>query len=303
MKQTQPTPLQLRPLFALGVILAGYACARILEVTPTAFPRTAIVALDVLSAVAFALVDGARHYRLRGILVFALICLLVGNFAENLSVTTGFPFGHYYFVELMGPKLFHVPVLLGLAYIGMSYVSWTLARLLVGNAHAPLAGWRILALPTAASFVMVAWDLAQDPVWSTVLHGWIWRDGGPWFGVPISNYLGWYGTVFVIYLLFALYLNRGMDAPLTVSPAPLRPALLFYALCAAGNVLQLLSHQAPAVVRDPTGREWRYTEIAGASALVSIFVMGAFVVIAWVRLAELEKAADAHRMGAAGVPV
>ena len=240
---------------------------------------------------AFALLDGARHYRLRGILVFAGLCLLVGNFTENLSIATGFPFGHYYFVELMGPKLFQVPVLLGLAYIGMSYVSWTLARAIVGNPHAPVAGLRSFGLPLVASFIMVAWDLAQDPVWATVLHGWVWRDGGAWFGVPVSNYLGWFGTVFTIYLLFALYLRRRADSPIAAPPASLRPALFFYALCAAGNVLQVFSHQVPAIVMDPTGKQWSYADIVGASALVSIFVMGAFAAIAWVRLAEQENAA------------
>jgi putative membrane protein len=281
----QLPPRRARIAFALGLILASYACARVLEVAPTGIPRTAIVALDVLSAMAFALFDGARHYRLRGILVFAGFCIVVGNFSENFSIVTGFPFGHYYFVELMGPKLFQVPVLLGLAYIGMSYVSWTLARAIVGNPHAPVAGLRIIV----ASFIMVAWDLAQDPVWATVLHGWVWREGGAWFGVPVSNYLGWFGTVFTIYLLFALYLRRRAESFIAAPPASLRPAVVFYALCAAGNVLQVFSHQAPAVVMDPTGKPWSYADIAGASALVSIFVMGGFAAIAWVRLAEREK--------------
>ena len=287
----QLPPRRARIAFALGLILASYACARVLEVAPSGIPRTAIVALDVLSAMAFALLDGARHYRLRGILVFAGLCILVGNFTENLSIATGFPFGHYYFVELMGPKLFQVPVLLGLAYIGMSYVSWTLARAIVGNPHAPVTGLRIIGLPLVASFIMVAWDLAQDPIWATVLHGWVWRDGGAWFGVPVSNYLGWFGTVFTIYLLFALYMRRRAVSPVAATPASLRPALFFYVLCAAGNVLQVFFHQAPVIVMDPTGKQWSYAGIVGASALVSIFVMGAFAAIAWVRLAEQEKAA------------
>ena len=239
---------------------------------------------------AFALVDGARHYRLRGILVFAGICIVVGNIIENLGVATGFPFGHYYFVELMGPKLFHVPVLLGLAYIGMAYVSWTLARLIVGKPHAPVAGTRIVALPLVASFIMVAWDLAQDPVWATVLHGWVWRDGGPWFGVPISNYLGWYGTVFIIYLLFALYLRRNPVAAIPTPACKLAPgAALLCSLRRGQRACRPSTTPVPAVVADPTGKQWRVADIAGASALVSIFVMGAFAAVAWVRLAEQQK--------------
>jgi uncharacterized membrane protein len=275
----------------LVLILACYLLARVLEVAPTSIPRTAIVALDVLSAMSFALVDGARHYRLRGILIFAGLCFLVGNIAENLSIATGFPFGRYYFVELMGPKLFQVPVLLGLAYIGMSYVSWSLARLIVGKPEAPVVGWRIVALPAVASCVMVAWDLAQDPVWATVLHGWVWRDGGAWFGVPVSNYLGWYGTVFTIYLFFALSLRRWPITETAMPQPSLRPAVVFYALCAVGNVLQIVAPAAQTVVQDPTGKQWSYAEIVNVSALVSIFIMGGFAVLALARQVGQEESA------------
>jgi putative membrane protein len=275
--------------FALGLILIVYAGVRVIEATPTHIPQLIVVAVDVLSALTFALVHGSLHYRLRGILVFAGICIVVGNIIENLGVATGFPFGHYYFKELMGPKLFHVPVLLGIAYIGMAYVSWTLARLIVGKPQAPIAGTRIVAIPLVASFIMVAWDLAQDPVWGTVLHGWAWLDGGPWFGVPISNYLGWYGNVFIIYLLFALYLRNRAMPDIPSRQANWSAALLFYVFCAAGNVLQAFHHAVPEIVADPTGKQWRVDDIADASALVSIFVMGAFAAIAWVRLAEQRK--------------
>jgi putative membrane protein len=173
----------------------------VLQVITGPTPQLNLVALDVLSAVAFAMVDGARHYGSRGILVFAGICLAVGNVVENFSIATGFPFGHYRFLEVMGPRIFSVPVLLGLAYIGMAYVSWTLARILLGDTSCRAGIPGMLAIPATASFIMVAWDIAQDPVWSTFLHAWVWRDGGSWFGVPLSNFAGWYGTVFAIYLL------------------------------------------------------------------------------------------------------
>jgi putative membrane protein len=272
------------------LILAIYACARILEAIPDSVPLPVIVALDVLSSVAFALVHGARSYGWRGILAFAAICLLVGNTIENIGVATGFPFGRYYFAGLMGPKLFHVPVLLGLAYIGMAYVSWMLARLVVGEDDMPRAGFQLIVTPLVASFILVAWDLAQDPIWGTVLHGWVWLDGGPWFGVPISNYLGWLLTGFTIFLLFALVLRRIPLREHKTKRADWNAAILFYAICAGGNVLQRLPTPKSAVVADPTGSIWRIADITGASALVSIFVMGAFAAIAGVRLIEWRRA-------------
>jgi putative membrane protein len=270
---------------ALSLILASYALARTLELLSTP-PRIDVVALDVLSALAFALVDGAQHYRLRGILVFAAICTLIGNTLENLSIATGFPFGRYEFHDLMAPKLFKVPILLGLAYIGMAYVSWSLARLIVGNLTAKINGAYTIVLPLVASFIMVAWDLAQDPVWGTILHAWKWHDGGPWFGVPISNYFGWYLTVFLIYLAFALYLRRWPPLPSTSDPLPRWPPVFFYALCAVWNILQVFVRSATDTVLDATGKSWQVFDITAASALVSLLVMGAFAAIAAARLAS-----------------
>jgi len=271
-------------IWLLAPSLLAYACARVLEVLHTPIPQTAIVALDVLSALSFALIDGSRQFRLRGILIFAFICVVVGNLTENLSIATGFPFGHYSFVQLMGPKLFQVPVLLGLAYIGMSYVSWRVAQSILGTSPTNAMGLRFFALPLLASFVMTAWDLAQDPVWATVLHGWVWRDGGAWFGVPVSNYLGWTGTVFGIYVLFALYLRSQARFLSNGSSTRSWPAMVFYSLCAAGNVSQWIPKPVPPVVQDPTGKLWQVADITTASALVSIFVMGGFVTLAWMRI-------------------
>jgi uncharacterized membrane protein len=271
-------------LLAVAVTLAGYGSARILEISPGSVPRTAIVSLDVFSAMAFALFDGARAWGLRTILVFTGLCAVVGNIVENIGVVTGFPFGRYEFLELMGPKLLHVPVLLGLAYAGMAYVSWNVACLILARPGSTLSWPRALVLPAVASMVMTAWDLAQDPVWSTVLHGWVWQHGGPWFGVPVSNYLGWLLTVFTIYLLFSFFLNRKSRDRLWQRQVPASGrAVLFYALCALGNVLQTIPRPDPALVADPTGRLWRVTAITGASALVSVFLMGTFAALAWLR--------------------
>jgi uncharacterized membrane protein len=35
---------------------------------------------------------------------------------------------------------------------------------------------------------MTVWDLAMDPVWADIDHAWVWRGGGSYYGVPISNF-------------------------------------------------------------------------------------------------------------------
>lgn len=268
-----PTQRRLH-LFALCSILACYASARILQVVTGPVPRLSLVAMEVLCALVFALVDGSRTLGLRGILSFAAVCILIGNVIENVGVAVGIPFGRYTFTSVMGPKLFHVPILLGLAYIGMAYVSWMVACAILkrhGQAHP-------MAIPFLAALVMTSWDLAQDPVWSTMLGAWVWRDGGRWFGVPISNYVGWYLTVLVIYLAFAATAKPQQSTPDETASA--WPSIVFYLLCAGGNVLQLAVHRNVEFAMDGSGSAWRISHILTASAVVSVFVMGSFAIAA-----------------------
>ena len=273
-----------RTSFVLWALLMLYAFARVLQVFPGQVPLVAVVALHVLPPIVFALIHGAMFYRTRGILIFFAICLVVGNIFENVGVRTGFPYGSYYFTDLMGPKLFVVPIQLGLAYLGMAYLSWTLARVILGNMRSPVTGSRVVTLPLVAAFIMVAWDFSQDPVWSTVLHLWIWRQGGVYFGVPVSNFLGWFLTVYVFYQLFALYLQGRSTNPDPLPPGYWNVAILFYAVSAAGNILLVIPRPIVSVVSDPSGTQWKVSDITRTCAVVSVLTMGAFAALARVRL-------------------
>ena len=154
-----------------------------------------------------------------------------------MSVLTGFPFGHYYYTDILGPKLFLVPVLIGPAYLGTGYLAWTIARVISGATHSRLPGHLTFTVPLLAAFMMVSWDLSFDPIYSTINHAWIWPDGGSYFGVPFSNFLGWLLTTFVFLQLFALYL-KGRPTVQASDEQPSRiqslQAILFYGLIAAG---------------------------------------------------------------------
>jgi uncharacterized membrane protein len=245
--------------------------------------------LGALLPLGFALLHGSNQYRWRDILVFAAICLVVSNAFENLSILTGFPFGHYHYSADLGPKLFLVPVLIGLAYLGMGYLSWTLARLILDGRRPRRE--RTVAVPVIASFIMVSWDLTFDPLASTLGRSWIWRDGGAYFGVPISNFLGWYLTVYVFFQLFALYLGRNTAGPQRDTIQMLQslwwPACAMVAATAFRPVWTLLFRPSGSpTVTDPAGVVWNVAAIYGACALAAIFGMGAFLVLALIRLSD-----------------
>lgn len=130
--------------------------------------------------------------------------------------------------------------------------------------------------------MMVAWDLAFDPIFSTINQAWIWRDGGSYFGVPFSNFMGWLLTTFLFLQLFALYLQRQRRLPATAEPLSsiqsLQPILL-YALIAAGYVLNMLTMKTNGTVTDPAGVVWRVQDIYVVTGLVALFTRGTFTIL------------------------
>jgi uncharacterized membrane protein len=274
-----------RAYFVWGTLLV-YVIARVCQLYADRLPTLLIVVLHVVPPALFALVHGSFLYRPRGISIFAAFCLGFGTLAESVSLRTGFPFGHYYFTDVMGPKIFQLPVLLALAYLGIAYVAWILALVILGYADKPINGTRVLMLPFLASLIMVAWDLSMDPSWSTLDRAWIWQDGGRYFGVPVSNFFGWFLTAYFYYQAFALYCRAN---PIPSGPSRQRlwlPAILFYAVCGLGNVLILKLPTAPPVVTDAAGKQWLTADILGNCVLVSLLVMVPLALLAWLKARE-----------------
>ena len=286
------TTRQINPL--LWALVAGFTVVTLLRsLAPDALPSLVELTLVTLLPFVFVFVHGSVNYRFRDMLVFAAITLVVSNIFENMSILTGFPFGHYYYTDGLGPKLFLVPILIGPAYLGMGYLAWTLARVILGNREQRLPGNFIFTVPVLASFIMVSWDLSFDPLASTIQHNWIWLQGGSYFGVPFSNFMGWFLTVFVVFQLFALYLRGRQNAYAQVQPVSRGnwvQAAVLYGVTGLGILSNVLTRTTDATIADPAGVLWRTQDIYVVSGLVSIFTMIAFTILSLMKIAELPSA-------------
>ena len=257
----------------LWVLAAVYALALIANI---AFGLSIPIALVLLVSVAFALIHGAMRYGWRGIAVFIVICLVVSNILENTSILTGFPFGHYHYTDSLGPKLFLVPILIGPAYFANGYLAWVLGNVLIGDLRRGAGAFATFAVPFFASFLMVMWDLTFDPRASTIQHMWIWEQRGGYFGVPLTNYLGWFFTVYVFLQLFALvvrYRDSGNQAMGTLPMSHYLQAVVMYAVVGLTPVLTYLVGGTNSPVTDAAGVVWQTRSIAEAAATVSIYTM------------------------------
>ena len=279
-------------IVVLSVSLFVYALGRICQLYPDKVPALLIVILQVVPPAVFALVHGSILYRGKGMAVFTGFCLGVASISETLGLRTGFPFGHYHFTSLMGPKFLQMPILLVLAYLGIGYCSWLLALLILRNQGKPLMGAGVITLPLLAALIMMAWDLSMDPIWSTLDRAWIWHDGGMFYGVPLSNLFGWYLTAYLFYQAFALYCRANPVQPVPTSRSYWRCAVVCYGICAFGNLLIFRKGLFPPAAADGSGRLWLTQDILTACVLVSLFVMGPMVLLAWHRVVPQGERSD-----------
>jgi len=140
----------------------------------------------------------------RRALAFFAITIGVSFVMEYLGVRTGVIFGAYHYTQVLDPKVLGtVPVVIPLAYFMVLYPSRMMADLIQwGKATGVTRGWGWTIFAAAmAALIMTAWDLSMDPVMVHEVKAWVWEKGGPYFGIPLRNFFGWFLTTFLITLL------------------------------------------------------------------------------------------------------
>ncbi len=258
----------------LAFLICLYVLASVLPFVLPRLPSLVVISAQILVPALFVFIHGWRVYGFRGMLAFTCISFAIGNIFENLGTRTGFPFGSYYFTDVMGPKLLGVPLLMGPAYLAIGYTSWLIAHVILSPVEEIRP--RLLFTPLLAACIAVSWDLAAEPRWSTLTHFWIWQRGGVYFGAPFTNFLGWFLTNYLIFQLFGIYLSRqtlSRRVPAvwwrlgTISYL----AVIMASVGTAGILFFTAGH-----VSDATGRQWNIPLIALTSASISVFLMGGF---------------------------
>lgn len=195
---------------------------------------TVLLMLFSLTHATYAL--GWRHS-----LSFFALSAVVSWLFEQVGVETGAIYGRYYYTDILGPKLGHVPFLIPLAWFMMIYPSYVIANLILDGRPTGSRGGagRLLWLTLVSAMVMTAWDLVIDPVLSgPAVRAWIWEDGGPYFDIPLQNYVGWMLTTFVVYLLYRLFERRVSLQPVgDVTAAIAALPVLAYGAMMLSNIL------------------------------------------------------------------
>lgn len=141
--------------------------------------------LFLIFATAVLLNDEIRSLgKRRALARFAIISFVAGS-AEWFGVKTGLLFGEYVYTGNWGPLILGVlPVAVPLAWYILTI---PIQRIFLGSLRPGVL------IPLGALLLVVA-DLVLDPVAVQLRQYWIWTDGGPYYGVPLRNFLGWFLT-------------------------------------------------------------------------------------------------------------
>ncbi len=143
------------------------------------------------------------------LIVLSVLPLLV----EAQAVVTGFPYGDFQYSQTLGGKLFGlVPWTVSFAYLPILLGGFTMAsRFWHGSMPMVIVGSAIL---------LTIADLVLDPA---IVHAglWIWADGGPYYGIPTINFLGWIltGLIYSTILYFGLRDNLETSGPVPIGVA------------------------------------------------------------------------------------
>nr|WP_319573571.1 carotenoid biosynthesis protein [uncultured Draconibacterium sp.] len=129
-----------------------------------------------------------NNFSAKTILIF--IFIYAASFVvELIGVNTGSIFGNYTYGHGLGPKLFNTPLIIGLNWLLLVYVS---------NSVMQRTDWNPIVKVFGASFLLLAYDVLLEQV-APLLAMWTFSEST----VPIQNYVSW----FLLALLFSLVIN------------------------------------------------------------------------------------------------
>jgi len=157
---------------------------------------------------------------------FTVIAYVVAFAAELSSTRNGFPFGMYHYIDVTRDRelwIGNVPFWDSLSFTFLCYLGWRLGVLLyapltiapgvfqVAETRTMATSWRV----AIAGAVLMTWlDIVIDPL---TVRGDRWflgeiyyyPQGGLYFGVPLSNFAGWFLVGLTTIRLYQLVELRG----------------------------------------------------------------------------------------------
>jgi uncharacterized membrane protein len=216
----------------------------------------------VLGAIAVS-IYAYRTLGLRVWLAFMLPAVCLSLSSELLGTSTGFPFGHYGYLNGLGYKIAGlVPFTIPLSWFYVGFSTYLLAR--VGLEAMGVRSWlKHLGAIVLGAVLLTAWDFVLDPAMSQAPYPfWEFQDAGQFFGMPYRNLTGWLGTG-VIFMSVAAFFWRNVRIRLDRSQLTV-PFIIYLVNFAFGAII---------TVTELDSRFWIPTAIGAILGVVPAIVL------------------------------
>lgn len=180
-------------IFVTAVAMVATPLAEVGSTLRVTLANVVVCGLFLISFLSARAGWGNRAYRAAGLVVAC------GLAVEIVGSRSGFPFGSYDYTDLLDPHVAGVPVAVALAWFAMALPAREVARSITGASSPAIVRIGVGAV------ALTAWDVFLDP--HMVMEGyWVWPNGGDYFGIPLTNYLGWLLVSAVMMVIFELVL-------------------------------------------------------------------------------------------------
>lgn len=170
------------------------------------FGMTYAGSLHIVFGAAAMFAYGIAAIGLRRTATFFLCAVPISLGSELIGTSTGEPFGNYAYTAFLGYRVLdHVPFSIPLSWFYVGFAVYLIGHTLAGMMQVrPLWPYAVLI----GAWLLTVWDLVLDPAMaheSLDVKFWLWSETGPYFGMPLQNFLGWTLTAMVFMTVARLF--------------------------------------------------------------------------------------------------
>jgi putative membrane protein len=166
-----------------------------------------IYSVPIVLLIMFLLLSITQLKFFRAYIAFFFIAFTVGMATEIIGVNTGLLFGNYQYGQVLGPKLYGVPFLIGFNWFNIVFCSGSLLTQCIDIVRRK---WKVnitsrtftIAVVIGGAAIATGFDIILEPV-AVKLNFWSWENGH----IPLFNYICWF-MISAILLGLKMYLKK-----------------------------------------------------------------------------------------------
>jgi putative membrane protein len=166
-----------------------------------------VSSVPIVLLIMFLLLSITQKKIFQAYISFFFFAFTIGMATEIIGVNTGLLFGNYQYGQVLGPKLFGVPLLIGFNWFNIVFCSGSLLAQCIDLLQRK---WNVnitartytMAVVLGGAAIATCFDIILEPV-AVKLNFWSWENGQ----IPLYNYICWF-IISAVLLGFKMYIKK-----------------------------------------------------------------------------------------------